>query len=64
MGAIGADLHRPYFLALLADAYRNAGKITEGLTLLDEALDVVSHNGEALNEAELWRLKGECCCDG
>ncbi|NOT56072.1 MAG: tetratricopeptide repeat protein, partial [Deltaproteobacteria bacterium] len=57
--AIGADLHRPYFLALLADAHRSAGKITEGLTLLDEALDVVRRNGEALNEAELWRLKGE-----
>lgn len=27
--------------------------------LLDEALGVVRHNGEALNEAELWRLKGE-----
>jgi DNA-binding winged helix-turn-helix (wHTH) protein/predicted ATPase len=57
--SIGADLHRPYFLALLAEAHGNAGKISEGLTLLDEALDVVRYNGEALNEAELWRLKGE-----
>ncbi len=42
-----------------AEAHGNAGKISEGSAMFDEALDVVRHNGEALNEAELWRLKDE-----
>jgi predicted ATPase len=57
--AIGAELRRPYFLALLAEAYGKVGKVAEGLTLLAEALAAVDKNEERFYEAELYRLKGE-----
>jgi predicted ATPase len=57
--AMGADLHRPYFLALLAEARAKMGQVEEGLRLLAEAFAIVRHNGESLNEAELYRLQGQ-----
>jgi predicted ATPase len=55
----GAELYRPYWLALLAEAYRKVGESEEGLHVLAEALAVVDKNGERFYEAELYRLKGE-----
>jgi len=57
--AARAGLDRPYFLALLAEAYGKVRQVKEGLTVLTEALAVVSKNGERLWEAELYRLKGQ-----
>jgi DNA-binding NtrC family response regulator/predicted ATPase/class 3 adenylate cyclase len=57
--ATGAELVRPYFLALLAEAYRKAGQTEEGLNALAEALATVHDSGERWWEAELYRLKGE-----
>jgi len=57
--AAGAEVFRPYFLALLAQAYEKAGLIEEGLDALAEALTIVENNGECLYEAELYRLKGQ-----
>jgi predicted ATPase len=57
--ASGAELHRPYFLSLLAEANREVGQIEEGLALLNEALDTVSKTGERYWEAELHRCRGE-----
>src|SRR5262249_36754700 len=57
--ATGAEIHRPYFLALLAEAYGEVGQMGEGLTLLTEALEVTDKTGERMWEAELYRLKGE-----
>ena len=57
--ATGAELLRPYFLALLAEAYREAGQAEDGLRVLDEALMTVRDTGERWWEAELYRLKGE-----
>jgi class 3 adenylate cyclase/predicted ATPase len=57
--AIGAELVRPYYLALLAEAYGQTGQVEEGLTALGEALRVVDNTGERFYEAELYRLKGE-----
>ena len=57
--AIGADLYRPYLLALLAEAHAMVGHMDEGLQLLDDACAVVHHTGEGLYEAELYRLHGE-----
>ncbi|MBI3304256.1 MAG: AAA family ATPase [Deltaproteobacteria bacterium] len=57
--ATGAELARPYNLALLAEAYGKVGQAEEGLTLLAEALDLVHKTGERNYEAELYRLKGE-----
>jgi predicted ATPase len=57
--ATGAELLRPYFLALLAEAYGNAGQAEEGLSALNEALEIAHNTGERWWEAELYRLKGE-----
>src|SRR5205823_2839933 len=55
----GAEMSRPYFLALLAAAYGKAGQAQEGLGVLTEALAGVHKNMERFCEAELHRLKGE-----
>jgi predicted ATPase len=57
--ATGAELGGPYFLSLLAEAYRKVGQLGEGLTVLGGALDLVHKNKERHYEAELYRLKGE-----
>ena len=57
--ATGAEMLRPYFLALLADAYRKAAQKEKGLTIVTEALEAMDKSGERLMEAELYRLKGE-----
>jgi DNA-binding winged helix-turn-helix (wHTH) protein/predicted ATPase len=56
---IGIELLRPYYLALLAEAYSKAGQVEEALTLLAEAQAVVHRTRERWWEAELYRLKGE-----
>jgi predicted ATPase len=50
---------RPYWLALLAEAYAKVDQPEAGLTRLAEALVVVNETGERRWEAELHRLKGE-----
>jgi predicted ATPase len=57
--AMSIHLQRPYFLALLAEAYGEVGKPAEGLTLLTEALALVDKGELRYYEAELYRLKGE-----
>jgi predicted ATPase len=54
-----SELQRPYFLALLAEAYGEVGQPEEGLTVLVEALARVDNTGERYWEAELYRRKGE-----
>jgi predicted ATPase len=54
----GAELLRPYFLALLADIHGIIGEPEAGLTVLAEALTLVDTTGERWYEAELYRLKG------
>jgi predicted ATPase len=57
--ATGAVTGTPYNTALLAGACEIAGQIEEGLTLLDDALQIVERTGERWFEAELNRHKGE-----
>jgi len=57
--ATGAEVLRPYFLALLAEAHGTMGQPAEGRTALAEALALVDTRGERHYEAELYRLKGE-----
>ncbi|GAB3629702.1 guanylate cyclase [Pandoraea terrae] len=57
--ATGAELARPYFLALLAETYGKAGQARAGLGVLAEALALAGNTGERYYEAELHRLKGE-----
>jgi predicted ATPase len=49
----------PYHIALLARAYEIAGQFEEGLTLLDEALEIVERTGERWLAAELNRHQGQ-----
>jgi predicted ATPase len=57
--ATGALSHRPYQLALLAEAFAREGRAEDGLTAITEALAVASATGERFWEAELHRLRGE-----
>jgi predicted ATPase/class 3 adenylate cyclase len=56
--ATGAELWRPYFLALLAEAHGTMEQPDSGLTALAEALTLVDTTGERWYEPELYRLKG------
>jgi len=56
--ATGAELGRPYWLMLLAEAHGIQGDPEEGLTLLTEALMLMDTTGERWYEPELHRLKG------
>jgi len=57
--SIGQKLYRPYHLALLAEAYGEAGQPDLGLSCLAEALTLVEATEERWWEAEVRRLKGE-----
>jgi predicted ATPase len=56
--ATGAELLRPYFLALLAEAHGTMEQPEAGLTALAEALTLAETTGERWYEPELYRLKG------
>jgi predicted ATPase len=57
--ATGAELLRPYFLGLLAEAYGTLGEPGAGLMALAEALTLAETTGECWYAAELYCLKGE-----
>jgi predicted ATPase len=57
--ATGAELIRPYFLGLLAEAHAYSGQTAEGLAVLAAASALVDKSGERFYAAELSRLKGE-----
>jgi DNA-binding SARP family transcriptional activator len=54
-----AFLRRPYYLWLLADVHRSAGRRDAALATLAEALAVANANGEHWWTAEIHRLTGE-----
>jgi tetratricopeptide (TPR) repeat protein len=53
-----AELWRPYYLALLAEAYGRVGQAEEGLSVLPEAPAAVNKTEERFHEVELYQLKG------
>jgi predicted ATPase len=57
--ATGAELVRPYLLALLAEMYRQGRRADEGLHVLGNALASVHNTGERWWEAELDRLRAK-----
>jgi class 3 adenylate cyclase/predicted ATPase len=57
--ATGAAAWMPYLYALLARACESAGQVEEGLTLSDEALQIVETTGVGWLAAELNRRKGQ-----
>jgi class 3 adenylate cyclase/predicted ATPase len=56
---IGAEITRPYFLALLAEAQGTRGEPETGLTVLGEALTLAETTGVRWYESEIYRLQGE-----
>ena len=56
---IGAELWRPYYLAVLAEAHRKAAQPDKGLSTVADALARVNKTEERWYEAELYRLQGE-----
>jgi DNA-binding SARP family transcriptional activator/predicted ATPase len=59
MRATGCNHRRSYYLSLLAEACGRAGRLDEGLALLQEALASAEASGEHWKDAELYRLRAE-----
>jgi tetratricopeptide (TPR) repeat protein len=59
MRATGTLSELPWLLSALAAACGDVGQAEEGLTLVAEALAMVHKTGKRLDEAGLYRLKGE-----
>lgn len=57
--ATGSRWIAPRYLTLLAEAYGQAGRIEEGLQVLDAAFAETELYGERRYEAEIHRLRGE-----
>jgi class 3 adenylate cyclase/predicted ATPase len=57
--ATGAESWMPHYIAILARACESAGQVEEGLTLSDEALQIVETTGVHWLAAELYRYKGQ-----
>jgi len=55
--AVGRE--RPYFIALMAEAFARGGQVEEGLSILTKELAGAHKTGERFYEAELHRIKGE-----
>ncbi len=56
-GSTGAEVMRPYYLAVLAEAYATAGRLADGLQAVEEAVELVGTTHERFCEAELYRIK-------
>jgi DNA-binding SARP family transcriptional activator len=56
---IGSWLLYQQELSMLADAYCKAGKISEGLAVIEEAMVMVHEKGFLLEEPKIHRIKGE-----
>jgi predicted ATPase len=56
---MGPTLLRPYWLALLAEAYGRAGQPQAGLQVLAEAVTLMATTEMRWSEAEMSRLQGE-----
>jgi predicted ATPase len=59
MRAAAAELARPYYTGILAEAYGKAGQPAQGLALIEEAVECMNRTGQRLFEPELQRIKGE-----
>ncbi len=57
--ALGAGLVRSAFLGVLADLLRFAGRVDDGLRIVDEAFAYAAQSGEAGYLAELHRARAE-----
>jgi predicted ATPase len=55
----GTGIARPYYMCQLAEAYMEAGRLDDGMSVLKEALAGADQREERQSEAEIYRLKGE-----
>jgi predicted ATPase len=58
LNQIGANMDRPYLLALLSEGCAANGQVSEALALVAEALGLVRESRAYFYEAELYRLRG------
>ena len=56
---MGVLINMPYFMSFLVRAYRQAGRIDDGLRVLDDAQASIDARDERWWEAEIRRLRGE-----
>ena len=59
----GAELNRPHFISMLAEAYGRAGRPADAVAAIDEALAVAERNHDRYWTPELLRLKGSFVLD-
>ena len=52
------------YLSLLAEALLIAGEVSEGLAVVDEALELMRNTEERFYEAEIYRIKGNLLLKG
>ncbi|MCK1642268.1 AAA family ATPase [Bradyrhizobium sp. 157] len=57
--ATGEEIAMPYYLGLLAEAHRRVDRTADGMSLLNDALELVERTDERWYEAELYRLMAE-----
>jgi predicted ATPase len=56
---LNLEAYRPYYLALLAEAYGKVGQAEKGLNAVAKGLALADKTEEHCDEPELFRLKGE-----
>jgi DNA-binding winged helix-turn-helix (wHTH) protein/tetratricopeptide (TPR) repeat protein len=61
--ATGAEMDRPYFLALFAEAWQEGGRPEEGLSTIADAMELLSGDRAFFYEAELHRLRATLILD-
>jgi DNA-binding winged helix-turn-helix (wHTH) protein/predicted ATPase len=62
--AAGVEMDRPYYQALLAEAYFRGAQPKQALSALDEALGMIRNTRTFFYEAELHRLRGNVLMEG
>lgn len=55
----GAEMGLPYFVALLGEAFGQAGKVEKGLREIEEALAMAERNQAYFGHPEMLRIKGQ-----
>lgn len=56
---VGMGVFVPYWHALIAEIYGHLNQFDQGLTLLEESLELINTTHHRVREAETYRIKGE-----
>jgi predicted ATPase len=62
--ASGAEVGRPFFLTLLAEALAEMGQIDEGIAMIDSSLTQIDSAFERFANSDICRVKGELLLAG